>query len=133
MNVRESVAYALNDKSLDDLISGLDRGLVVIGGAPSPGSSSVILDRQQLNGEMAGATVYMVRKGKRVSYIKNAELLFRAPELWKNLKAIGGKSSTVFSAASVSKGQPSQRLQFGIGAVPTLFANLAVADIARRI
>ena len=82
---------------------------------------------------MTGQTVYRVRKGKRTSYLKNAECLFRAPDLWKNLKAIGGKGSVVQSAATVWKGQPSQRLFFGIAAVPTLFANVAVGDIARQI
>ena len=122
------------DSTLDDLIAGMERGLVVLGGSPTAGSRGTVnLDRQQLNGEITGQTVYMVRKGKRTTYIKNAECLFRAPELWKSLKAIGGKRSVMRTGATVSKGQPSQQLSFGISAVPALFTSVAVSDIARRI
>jgi TldD protein len=122
-----------DNTSLDDLVKSLDHGLVVLGGAPLPGGRGIVsLDRQQLNGEMSGGTIYEVRKGKRTGYVRNAELLFRSPDLWKSLKAIGGKGSQVFTASGVSKGQPSQQLSFGAAAVPGLFSGVAVTDITRK-
>jgi TldD protein len=122
-----------DNTTLDDLVKSLDHGLVVLGGAPIPGGRGIVsLDRQQLNGEMSGGTVYEVRKGKRSGYIRNAELLFRSPDLWKSLKAIGGKASQVFTASGVYKGQPSQQLSFGAAAVPGLFTGVAVTDITRK-
>jgi TldD protein len=121
------------DLTLDDLVAQLDHGLVVLGGAPSPGSHGIVsLDRQQLNGEMTGGTVYEVRKGKRTGYIRNAELLFRSPDLWKTLKAIGGKRSQVWTASTIGKGQPNQQLTFGSAGVPAMFTKAAVTDVTRR-
>lgn len=123
-----------DDTTLDDLVAGLDHGLVVLGGAPSVGShGAVSLDRQQLNGEFFGGTVYEVRKGKRTGYIRNAECLFRSPDLWKSLKAIGGRRSQIWTASTISKGQPSQQLSFGSAAVPALFTKVAVTDVTRRV
>src|SRR5205085_288747 len=67
--------------TFDDLVAGLDKGLVIKG-------ARVSMDRQQLNGEINGKSVYEVRKGKFVRFIRQAECLFRAPEFWKNLQAI---------------------------------------------
>jgi TldD protein len=122
-----------DETSLEDLIAGLDHGLVVLGGSPVPrGRGIVSVDRQQLNGEIAGGTVYEVRKGKRTGYIRNSECLFRSPDLWKTLKAIGGQRSQAWTASTVSKGQPSQQLSFGAAGVPALFTKVAVTDVTRR-
>ena len=111
--------------SLDDLVSGLKKGLVLCGGA-------VTVDRQQLNGEINAEMVYEVRDGKRVKFIHSAEALFRAPELWKSLKAIGGPGTEYWSGAMVYKGQPVQQCRFGAGAVPGYFEKVAVTDRMRK-
>jgi TldD protein len=109
------------ETSFDELISGLEKGLVIVGGR-------VTIDRQQLNGEINAQEVYEVRNGKRTRYIRNSELLFRAPELWKGLQAIGGPKSQVFTGVDVDKGQPNQNLNFGVGAVPARFHRVSVTD-----
>ncbi len=111
--------------SLDDLISGLKKGLVLCGGR-------VTVDRQQLNGEINSEMVYEVRDGKRTKFVHSAEALFRAPELWKSLKAIGGPGTEYWSGATIWKGQPAQFCQFGVGAVPGFFEKLAVTDRMRK-
>ncbi|HEY8469852.1 MAG TPA: TldD/PmbA family protein [Longimicrobiales bacterium] len=111
--------------TLDDLASTLKKGLVICAGR-------VTVDRQQLNGEINGEMVYEVRDGKRTKFLHSAEALFRAPELWKSLKAIGGAGSQLWSGVEVRKGQPSQVLRFGVGAVPGLFERMAVTDRMRK-
>jgi TldD protein len=111
--------------SLADLVAGMERGLVICGGR-------VYADRQQLNGEVDGEMVYEVRKGKRTRCVSYAEALFRAPELWKNLVALGGEGSGIWTAASIWKGQPAQEVSFGVGAVPARFRGVAVTDIMRK-
>lgn len=113
------------DTSFDDLVASLDKGLVVCAG-------DVTLDRQQLNGEVNGEMVYEVRKGKRTRFVHSSEVLFRAPELWKGLKAIGGPRTHRWTGESVWKGQPMQEWSFGVGAVPALFSKLAVTDKKRK-
>jgi TldD protein len=114
-----------DSKTLDDIVAGMKHGLVIHAGA-------VTVDRQQLNGEINGEMVYEVRNGKRTKFVHSAEGLFRAPELWKSLKAIGGQGTQVWSGASLQKGQPMQECQFGVGAVPALFTKLAVTDRMRK-
>lgn len=112
-------------KTLDDLVAGMKHGLVIHAGR-------VTVDRQQLNGEINGEMVYEVRNGKRTKFVHSAEGLFRAPELWKSLKAIGGQGTQVWSSAGLQKGQPVQECQFGVGAVPAYFTKLAVTDRMRK-
>jgi TldD protein len=114
-----------SETSFDELVAGLDKGLVICAGMAT-------VDRQQLNGEVNGEMVYEVRKGKRTRFIHSAEVLFRAPELWKSLRAIGGASSQIWTGATVRKGQPSQEYSFGVGAVPAAFKMVAVTDKKRK-
>lgn len=111
--------------TLDDLASGLKKGLVICAGR-------VTVDRQQLNGEINPEMIYEVRDGKRTRFLHSAEALFRAPELWKSLKAIGGGGTQLWTGVEVRKGQPSQVLRFGVGAVPGLFERMAVTDRMRK-
>jgi TldD protein len=112
------------DTTIDDLAKGLERGLVVIGGV-------VTADRQQLNGEINPRRAYEVINGKRTRDLRNVELLFRAPELWKSLAGIGGARSRVSSGVTTYKGQPGQQQTFSVSAVPARFNKVAVTDRAR--
>ncbi|HEU4641156.1 MAG TPA: TldD/PmbA family protein [Gemmatimonadaceae bacterium] len=113
------------DTTFEDLVSSLEKGLVICAGG-------VYADRQQLNGEVDGEFVYEVRKGKRTRAISHTEVLFRAPELWKSLQAIGGRGTQHWSGTSVYKGQPSQECSFGVGAVPARFKKVPVTDNMRK-
>jgi len=121
-----------DDLTFADLVSTLEKGLVVIGGAATPDwFGPVTADRQQLNGEINPSMVYEVRNGKRTRFIRNVEVLFRSPELWNGLQHLGGKSSQVYTGMTVRKGQPGQWQRFGIGGVAARFANVPVTDRAR--
>ena len=111
--------------SFDELVASLDKGLVICAGRAT-------VDRQQLNGEVNGEMVYEVRKGKRTRFIHSAEVLFRAPDLWKTLRAIGGPATQIWTGDTVRKGQPSQEYSFGVGAVPAAFKMVAVTDKKRK-
>src|SRR5690606_22322805 len=95
-------------------------------------SSDVCSSDLQLNGEINAEMVYEVRDGKRTKFVHSAEARFRAPELWKSLKAIGGPGTEYWSGATSWKGQPAQFCQFGVGAVPGFFEKLAVTDRMRK-
>ncbi len=121
------------DVLLDDLAAELGHGLVVRGVEGSPGfGGGVTVDRQQLNGEINGNMVYEVRGGKRIGCVRNSQCLFRAPELWKSLAAVGGRRSQLTSAWIARKGQPAQQLAFSVTAAPALFRRVAVTDALRK-
>jgi TldD protein len=111
--------------SLEDLVASLERGIVVLGG-------EVSTDRQQLNGEINPQIAYEVRNGKRTRFLRNLELLFRTPELWKGLRAIGGPRSQVSASLQTWKGQPAQVHRFSVSAVPARFNGVAATDRARQ-
>ena len=122
-----------SDVGMEELIAGMESGLVMYSGTSYPGSAGpVTVDRQQLNGEVNANMVFEVKKGKRTRFIYGTEVLFRSPELWKGLKAIGGQRSQVYSGAAVTKGQPSQEQRFGTSAVPALFTRVAVTNKMRK-
>lgn len=114
-----------DDTSFEDLVGSLDKGLVVCAGR-------VYADRQQLNGEVDGEMVYEVRKGKRTRPVSHSEILFRAPDLWKGMQAVGGRDTQIWTGTTVRKGQPSQGCTFGVGAVAARFKKVAVTDNMRK-
>lgn len=114
-----------NDQSFDDLVASMEKGLVICGG-------KITVDRQQLNGEINGEMVYEVRDGERTGFVHSSEALFRSPELWQSLKALGGPGTQEWYGVATEKGQPTQRSAFGAAAVPALFENVAVTDRTRK-
>jgi TldD protein len=111
------------DRSFHDLVAGIDDGLAVIGGG-------VMMDQQQLNGQGLGDMVYRIRKGKITGTVSSTAYLFRAPEFWKNLVAIGGASTADARGMSGRKGQPSQETVHTVKAVAAHFKNVPVSIIS---
>jgi len=114
-----------NDTSFDDLVAGTERGIAVL-------SLSVRMDQQLLNG-MAAGTMREIRRGKLGRYLVGGAIVFRTPELWKNLVAIGGPRTVAWSGTARSKGEPRQRTDHSIGAVPGKITQLSLVDLRRRV
>ena len=115
---------------LEDLIASMEYGLLI-------GDLNVDMDFQHLNGlgeKPPNAPPWIeVRHGKRVAGVVGGALLFRSPELWKNLMALGGpKSQRWFDAGVSEKGEPSQSTEYSVAAVPALIKQVAVIDPTRR-
>ena len=90
------------------------------------------MDFQQLNG-YAVVDLVEIRNGKRVARIPKAGFLFRAPELWNGLQAIGGTASARWHVALSTKGEPEQGVEYSIHAVPARFAQQIIIDAMRKI
>lgn len=111
------------DRSFQDLVAGVDDGLAIIGGG-------VMMDQQQLNGQGMGEMVYRIRKGKLAGTVSSTAYLFRAPEFWKNLVALGGVSTAGTRGMTVKKGQPQQETVHSVRAVAAHFKNVPVSIIS---
>jgi predicted Zn-dependent protease len=109
------------DLSFEDLIANIDDGVAVRGGV-------VFLDQQKLNGEGMAEMMYRVKKGKIVGTIRGAGYIFRSPDLWKNLIALGGERSAAWKGITAEKGQPQQDTVHSVRAVAAHFKNLRVFD-----
>ena len=92
---------------------------------------SATIDFQHLNG-LASGRVYEVKKGKIVSMIGGGGVLFRAPELWKGLHALGGAASSRRFGSFSAKGEPSQSTCHSVTAVPAVFRQLTLIDPQRK-
>jgi TldD protein len=90
------------------------------------------MDFQALNGLGTGSRIYEVKNGKRVARIVGAGLLFRAPELWKGLKAVGGPDSLGRYGFPSLKGEPQQRTYHSVTAPPAVFEQFTVIDVLRK-
>lgn len=120
------------DVQLEDLIASLDHGLVVDG-------MDIQMDFQKLNGlgRVGGGDlfkIYEVRHGRRVAeFGVSMGVMFRSPELWKNILALGGPRSLVTNLIGQSrKGEPSDMTKYSLAAVPMVVKQLAVIDPSRK-
>lgn len=111
-------------ETLDSLREQIENGIEF----KQPGFT---MDFQQSTGLGVG-TAFQIKKGKRVSSISNAGVLFRTSELWSGIKALGGSdSSRRYGWASV-KGQPVQTAYHSVTSVPALVKELTIIDKSRK-
>ncbi|MBX6331208.1 MAG: TldD/PmbA family protein [Gemmatimonadaceae bacterium] len=109
---------------VDDLIAGLTTGIVLE-------SASLSVDFQALNG-MGRGKFFEVKQGKRVARIANAGILFRAPELWRGLTALGGAASARRYGMWANKGEPEQATCHSVTVVPAVFKQVTLIDPLRK-
>lgn len=107
-----------------DLLRSVERGVVMR-------NLTVDMDFQQLNGFAMG-DAYEVLKGKRTARLDNAGILFRTPEFWKSLTALGGSASARRFGRHVGKGEPRQDSYHSVTAVPALFKDQTIIDVLRK-
>jgi TldD protein len=113
-----------NGSSFEELVAGVDKGVAVL-------SLWTNMDQQQLNGVGYG-TMREIKKGKLGQFIKGGAILFRSPELWKNLNALGNPQTQRWTGHQRGKGQPWQRTTHSVGAVPGLIKDVALIDAVRK-
>lgn len=113
------------ETSFAELVAGTPKGVALLDVA------FILMDPQQLNGTVIG-TVREIKNGKLGRVLNGAALVFRAPELWKSLDAIGGASSTCWSGRTSWKGEPTQMTMHSVGAVPARFKNAGITDFMRK-
>jgi len=113
-----------DDLSFEEMVAGTEKGIAVI-------SAQVDGDHQCLNGIGAGE-IREIRKGKLGRYIGGAAFMFRSPELWKSLVAIGGPASQDTFGFTRKRGEPQQTGRNSVRAVPAKFTNISLVDLVRR-
>ena len=104
----------------DGLISGIAKGIATR-------RLAINMDFQQLNG-FAFGQMYEIKDGKKVARLNGGGMLFRAPELWKSLTAIGGAASAHRYGMQVEKGEPAQEAYHSVTAFPVSVKDATVVD-----
>jgi hypothetical protein len=118
------------EQSFEDLVAGVEEGVAIISADPL---RAVYMDQQQSSGMLIG-TMRKIVKGKLGPYASpNCRPMFRVPELWKGLTAIGGPSSLEWNPVMYRKGQPEQTSYASAGGVPGRFKQVPFIDIFRGV
>ncbi|HEX6536663.1 MAG TPA: TldD/PmbA family protein [Gemmatimonadaceae bacterium] len=120
-----TVAAGREALDFDALVAGIPSGIAIR-------RLQVDMDFQHLNGLGLGRT-YEIKNGKRVAIIAGGGgLLFRASELWKGLKGLGGAESLERFGAAAEKGEPAEAHFASVTAPPAAFAQLTLIDVLRK-
>lgn len=111
-------------RDFDALVADVSRGIAVKSGY-------LDMDFQGASGMLTGR-FYEIKNGKRVARLNAAGILFRTPELWKSLLALGGAASARRYGWTASKGEPPQAVEYSVTAVPAVVKQLTLIDAMRK-
>jgi TldD protein len=91
------------DTSVDELVSGIRRGILI------EGRGSYSIDQQRFNAQFGGQTYHEIRDGRVVGTLRDLAYQIRTPEFWNSMDAVGGPSTYQLGGTfNDGKGQPSQ-------------------------
>lgn len=111
--------------TFEDMILDTKRGLAVVGGRTRT-------DPQALNGNGTGTLVYEIRDGRLTDMVEGANYLYRTPEFWRNVVAIGGPDSSRRFGFNRSRNAKNDYAAHSVTAVPAKVVQVAVTDVMRK-
>jgi TldD protein len=120
-----SLQPAATEVSLDELFSGIKRGLFVEG----RGVSSI--DQQRYNFQFGGAVIREITNGKLGDMVKDAAYQSRTPDFWASCDGLGGPSTyKLWGTSADGKGEPGQTNAVSHGCPPARFRQITVLNTA---
>jgi TldD protein len=115
------------DRTLDDLIGGVERGIYVVG------DKSWSIDMQRYNFQFTGQRFYRISGGKLAGQLRDVAYQATTTDFWGSMTAVGGPSSWVLGGAlNCGKAQPGQVASVSHGCPPGLFEQVNVLNTARE-
>src|SRR5262245_51833552 len=118
-----SLEPAPTEVTLDDLFSGIKKGLFVEG----RGVSSI--DHQRYNFQFGGAVIREVTNGKLGAMVRDAAYQSRTPDFWASCDGLGGPSTyKLWGTSADGKGEPGQTNAVSHGCPPARFRNVNVLN-----
>ena len=91
------------DPSTADLISGVDRGIYILG------DKSWSIDMQRYNFQFTGQRFFKIEGGKLAGQVRDVAYQATTTDFWGAMEAVGGPSTWVLGGAfNCGKGQPGQ-------------------------
>jgi TldD protein len=118
-----SLAPATTEVTLDELFSGIKKGLFVEG----RGVSSI--DHQRYNFQFGGAVIREITNGKLGAMVRDAAYQSRTPDFWASCDGLGGPSTyKLWGTSADGKGEPGQTNAVSHGCPPARFRNVNVLN-----
>ncbi|MEZ5288268.1 MAG: TldD/PmbA family protein [Vicinamibacterales bacterium] len=118
-----SLEPAATEVTLDDLFSGIKRGLFVEG----RGVSSI--DQQRYNFQFGGAVIREITNGRLGAIVRDAAYQSRTPDFWASCDGVGGPATyRLWGTSADGKGEPGQTNAVSHGCPPARFRNVTVLN-----
>ncbi|MCC9135801.1 TldD/PmbA family protein [Pontibacter silvestris] len=123
-----SLAPGKEKKTVDQLISGIDRGIYIAG------RGSYSIDQQRYNFQFGGQTFHEIKGGKIVGMLEDVAYQSNTQEFWNSCADMCDESDyRLFGTFFDGKGQPSQISAVSHGSATTRFNGVNVINTARKI
>jgi TldD protein len=120
-----SLEPAKEATSLDDLVAGVDNGILIYG------NGSWSIDQQRYNFQFGGQTFWEIKKGKVGAMLRDVAYQSRTTDFWNSCDGLGGKATyEVNGAANDGKGEPTQANAVSHGCPIARFRQVNVLNTA---
>ncbi|BAH48527.1 TldD/PmbA family protein [Rhodococcus opacus] len=111
------------DRSTDDLISGVEDGIYVVG------DKSWSIDMQRYNFQFTGQRFYRIRGGRLDGQLRDVAYQATTTDFWGSMDAVGGRSTWQLGGAfNCGKAQPGQVAAVSHGCPSALFRGVNVLN-----
>jgi len=122
-----SLDHAPEKVSLDDLVSGVENGILIYG------DGSYSIDQQRYNFQFGGQTFWEIKKGKITGMLRDVAYQSRTTDFWGSCDGLGGKETYAMHGSYYDgKGQPVQISSVSHGCPVGRFRRVNVLNTAVR-
>jgi TldD protein len=113
--------------SLDDLVGGTDRGVLIYG------NGSYSIDQQRYNFQFGGQTFWEIKGGKVVGMLRDVAYQSRTTDFWGACDALGGRETYQLGGSfNDGKGEPGQSNAVSHGCPIARFRQINVLNTATQ-
>jgi TldD protein len=122
-----SLQPAPDGPSTEELISGVDRGIYVVG------DKSWSIDMQRYNFQFTGQRFYKIENGRLAGQLRDAAYQATTTDFWNSMEAVGGPETYVLGGAfNCGKGQPGQVAPVSHGTPSALFRGVNILNAVKE-
>ncbi len=120
-----SLEPAKENVSLDDLVGGVDNGILIYG------DGSYSIDQQRYNFQFGGQTFWEIKKGKITGMLRDVAYQSRTTDFWGACDALGGPTTYQLGGSfGDAKGEPTQGNSVSHGCPTARFRQINVLNTA---
>ncbi|MCF6469925.1 TldD/PmbA family protein [Nonomuraea sp. MG754425] len=122
-----SLAAAPGGPSTEELISGVERGIYIVG------DKSWSIDMQRYNFQFTGQRAYRITHGRLDGQLKDFAYQATTTDFWQSMEAVGGPGTYVLGGAfNCGKGQPGQVAPVSHGCPSALFRGVRILNTVQE-
>ena len=116
-----------DNKSLDDLIAGVENGILIYG------DGSYSIDQQRYNFQFGGQVFWEIKNGKRGEMLRDVAYQSRTTDFWNSCDGLGGQATYELGGSfNDGKGEPGQSNAVSHGCPVARFRQVNVLNTARK-